>query len=632
MGLKPYLQLRGRISQVWLNQYTLLLVLTIVKLTLFSVSLNNAINTSKTYALSSCNSIDALYSEFKDSAPKYMCQFGNYLVEQSITQSVKASLKTVSLLVDAGEQLAIFLFDFYFGTYVCLATGAVDGAVDVATNTTEKLLDVVNSTLLTVGNDIDSGLDELSGIINKIMETVDDVKSFFKSGSESSDVDSSFKAVNLSIAKLRNMHLPASIDFKLSQLANKTPSFDTVMNKTHVEISTPFEAVRTKISAVNVSRLLADNHNMYLPSPNVTNSSSSGICSAGKSAILDFYADVSKAISTLVIILVALLAVGAILAMLPSVWSEYKQWMRLRKLQALSDEKMTMGAARWGEIDVIQDYHRVFNKWPYAFGDWLASRLSSNVRMRWKIRWCVAYAMSPRALTVLGIALAGIVMCICQFCLLAAARQALASHKAASATQSALKTANATLQEDLHSWVLATNNYINASRTQLNNEVFGWSQDATTALNRTVSEAITDIDTVLADFFNNTLLYGPMTTVVRCTIENKLYKMQKALVWLHNNLQFPIPLIDPAALQDWAHSSNQSTQLLSQPTFDNHEVFEPSAAAKKLIETAKVALNGVLHQFYSATIFELAVALGLLALWIFQWLIAVFFVMVVHPA
>ncbi|CEP64332.1 pheromone-regulated protein PRM1 LALA0_S11e01706g [Lachancea lanzarotensis] len=632
MGLKPYLELRGRISQVWLNQYTLLLVLTILKLTLFSVSLKNAINTSKSYALNSCDSIDALYSEFKDSAPTYMCQFGNYLVEQSITQSVKASLKTVSLLVDAGEQLAIFLFDFYYGTYVCLATGAVDGAVDVATNTTEKLLDVVNSTLLTVGNDIDSGLDDLSGVINKIMEAVNDVKSFFKSGSEPSDVDSSFNALNLSIAKLRNIHLPASIDLKLSQLANKTPNFETVMNKTHVAISTPFEDVRSKISSVNVSRLLADHQEMYLPSPNLTNSTSTGLCSASKPAILDFYTDVLKAISALVIILVTLLAVGALVAMLPSVWSEYKQWMRLSRLQALSDEKTAIGSAHWGESDVIQNYQKVFNRWPCACGDWLANRLSKNIRTRWKIRWCVAYAMSPRALTVLGIALAGIVMCICQFCLLAAARQALTSPKVASASQAALNTANATLQDDLQNWVLATNEYINASRTQLNDEVFGWSQDATTALNHTISGAIEDIDAVLADFFNNTLLYSPMTTVVHCTIENKLYKIQKALTWLHNNLQFPIPLIDAAALQNWALNSNQSTQQLSQPGVNGSKGFEPSAVARKLVETAKEALDSVLRQFYSATIFELAVALSLLAIWILQWLIAVIFTMVVYAA
>ncbi|SCU99099.1 LAME_0G01816g1_1 [Lachancea meyersii CBS 8951] len=632
MGLKPYLQLRDRISQVWLNQYTVLLLLIIVKLTLFSISLNNAIASSKMYALNSCNSIDAMYSQLMDSGPQYMCQFGNFLVEQSIKESVKATLKTVSLLVEAGEQVAIFLFDFYFGTYICLATSAVDGAVDVATNTTEKLLDVVNSTLIAVGDDIDSGLEDLSGVINKVLEAVQDVKSFFKGGSSSSDVDSSVNAMNLSIAKLRNMYIPSSIDLKLSELAHKTLNFETVMNKTHAEISVPFDLVRSKISTVNISKLLANNQKLYLPTPNASNGTSTGICSASKADIVKFYAGVSKTISVIVIILVTLLAVGAFAAMVPSVWSEYKQWTRLRRLQDISDEKTAVEGTPWAKTDVIENYQQVFDKWPFAFGKWLASKLTTSIRTRRKIRWCVAYAMSPRALTVLGIALAGLVMCICQFVLLAVAKRALADPKASQVSQAVLSAANASLHDDMARWVLATNDYINASRTQLNSEVFGWSQDATTVLNHTVAAAIDDIDTALADFFNGTLLYGPMTSVVRCTIENKLIKIQKALLWLHDNLHFPIPLIDPAAIQQWARSDNNSAQQQSQQTLINSNAIGPVTAAQKLVQTAKDALNVVLRQFYSATIFELAVALSLLGLWILQWLIAIFFTMVLNPA
>ncbi|SCV03047.1 LANO_0G01816g1_1 [Lachancea nothofagi CBS 11611] len=619
MSLKPYLQLRDRISQVWLNQYTILLILTMVKIVLFSLSLKNAIATSRDYALSSCDSIDYFYSEFMNSAPAYMCQFGNYLIEKSIQESVKASLKTVSLLIGAGEQIALFLFDFYFGTYICLATSAVDGAVDVATNTTKKLLGAVNETVTAVGNDVDSGLDDLSQVIDKMLKAASSVENFFKGGS-ADDVDSSVKSVNLSIAKLRDLHIPSSIDAKLSELADKTPNFDTVMNKTHSEISKPFELVRSKVTAVNVSRLMTSNQTMYMPAANSSNVTS-GICASSKPDLLKYYAGVSKTINVLVIVLVTLLAIGAIIAMSPSVWSEYKQWTRLRNLQVMVGEKLPSHGPDYGS-DVIENYQRVFAKWPTAFGEWLAQRLSTSMRTRRKIRWCVAYALSPRALTVLGIALAGIVMCICQFILLAAAARAMTGKDAQNFSNAALSSASSSLNGDMVRWTASTNSYINSTKNQLNSEVFGWTQDTTVSLNNTLNTAIHDIDTVLADFFNGTLLYKPMTSVVRCTIENKLYKIQKALTWIHENLQFPIPLIDANALQDWAlNQSDPSSQRQSNTT--SSTALEISNLTHKIALDTQEMLKGVLNQFRSATMLELTISLVLFGLWLIQWLIAI---------
>ncbi|SCU96623.1 LADA_0H01882g1_1 [Lachancea dasiensis] len=619
MTLKPYLQLRDRISQVWINQYTILLLLTMVKIVLFSVSLKNAIAASKNYLLSNCDTLELYYSKIVNSGPTYMCQFGNYLVTKSVEESVKASLKSLSLLVGAGEQTAIFMFDFYFGTYICLASSAVDGAVDVATNTTEKLLDFVNETVIAAGDDIDSGLNDLSQVINKVLKAVKSVEDFFKDGEDSSDIDSTVKSVNLSIAKLRDLHIPHTIDSRLLELSKKTPDFEKIMNRTHAEISDPFQLVRSKISAFNVSRLVADNELMYLPPPiNASNTTAAGICTANKPDILEFYSGVLKTINVLLIILVTLLVIGALLATIPSIWSEYRQWARLQALQSLVDEKPLFDHSMWRQQGFIENYQRVYARWQTAFGDWVSQRLTSSIRTRRKIQWSIAYAFSPRALTLLAVAIAGILMCVCQFLLLAAAKRAVTSHNASQLASAA----DATLHDDLARWTDATNNYINASRDHLNQEVFGWTQGATSSLNNTVNAAIDDIDKVLADFFNGTLLYKPMAAVVRCTIENKLYKIQKALTWIHNNLQFPLPLIDSDALQKWIQdlqtSANATTQGSDSPTSSF-----TTNASRKLVTSAREVLDNLLRQFYSATIIELTISLTLLGLWILQWLIAV---------
>ncbi|KAM3161438.1 Plasma membrane fusion protein PRM1 [Lachancea thermotolerans] len=616
MPFKPYLELRGRISQVWLNQHTLIFTLAAVKLAFFSVSLKQAIERSKQSILSSCDSVDYFYTQFVGVAPTFMCQFGNYLVQQSIKESIKTSLAAVSLLVYAGEKLSTFLFDFYFGTYICLATSAVDGAVSVATNTTEKVLDFVNGTVETLGEDLNSGLSDISEAINKVVGALNDVESFFK-GSDSTDITSQFKSVNLTIEKLRDFQIPSSIDSKLEALSNSTPNFDTVINKTHSEISKPFELVRSKITALNVSKIMAQSQGLYVPS-NSSNSSSLGPCASSKPDIVKFYAGLSNAISVALIVLALALALAAIAATMPSLWEESRKWRKLIKLQRdVNQAKIDYAYLKNGHCpDAIESYQKVYERWPTAFGAWLAPRISNSEHVQQKVRWCVAYAMSPRALTILAVSITGVVVCICQFILIAALRRAATGDGVQQLTSSSLSYANASLHNDMSVWATSANQYINSTSSSLNSELFGWVNTTTTAVNATVNSAIDDIDTTLADFFNGTLLYKPMTSVVRCTIENKLYKIQSAMTWLNEKLQISLPLVDQATLsttlnrelstQNSAGSSNAALQV-----------------GQKIVQNAQTLILAILHQYRTATLFELGVSLVLFAVWILQWLIAI---------
>ncbi|CUS24309.1 LAQU0S15e01618g1_1 [Lachancea quebecensis] len=616
MPFKPYLELRGRISQVWLNQHTLIFTLAAVKLVFFSVSLRQAIERSKQSVLSSCDSVDYFYMQFMGAAPAYLCQFGNYLVQQSIKESIKTSLAAISLLVYAGEKLSTFLFDLYFGTYLCLATSAVDGAVSVATNTTEKVLDFVNGTVEGLGEDLNTGLNDISEAINKVLGALNDVESFFK-GSDSTDISSEFKTVNLTIEKLKDFQIPSSIDSKLEELSNSTPDFDTVLNKTHSEISKPFELVRTKITAFNVSKMIATNRELYFPA-NSSNSTSLGPCSSSKPDIVKFYAGLSNAISVALIILALALALAAIAAIMPSLWEENRRWGKLVNLQRdVHEAEIDYVYPKNGHRpDVIESYQKVYERWPTALGIWLAPRLANSEHVRQKVRWCVAYAMSPRALTVLAVSVTGVVMCICQFILIAVLRRAATGSAVQQLTSSTLSNANASLQNDMSAWATSANQYINSTSSSLNSELFGWVNTTTSTVNATVNSAIDDIDTTLADFFNGTLLYKPMTSVVRCTIENKLYKIQSAMTWVNEKLQISLPLVDQAELstafnrelstQDSANSSNTALQV-----------------GQKIAQNAQTLILAILHQYRTATLFELGVSLVLFAVWVLQWLIAI---------
>lgn len=594
-----------------------MLALVIVKLVIFARSLLNAIDNSEEFILANCDTADSYYKEFADLAPTYLSKFGNYLMEKSIEESAEAALAVLSSLVSAGEQITIFVFDFYLGTYLCLATAAIDGAVNVATNTTEKLIDFANSTISTLAIDINDGLDDVSNVINKAITAIDKIEDLFSS-SDSSDVNSKLKTVNLTVEKLQNLYIPSSIDAKLTALSKETPDFSSLMNSTHSKISIPFDLMKSKIKALNVSKMMKSNET--LPSLNVS-TNSSGICAASKPQIVKFYAAVTRSVDTLTVAITVTLAVVAAGVLLPIAWIEYRQWRRLCKLRDEIEHATIAGYAteysksdrKFYQPDAIASYERAFHRVPTALGDWVSTRLTTSIRTKRKIQWCVSYAMSPRALTVLGVAMAGITACICQFILLAAVRRTIDDGTTGALASSVLRSANESVRTDMAQWSAATNVYLNATEQSINDELFGWLQDSTRSVNTTVNDILDDVDATLAALFNGTLLYDPMAAVVRCTVGNKLLKIEHALTWVHDKAHITLPRVNDTALVAAMQSNASSSASSSTSALLSHQ----------LAQNAQKSILRLLRQWHSILVTETLVAIGILALWVVQWPVAI---------
>lgn len=201
---RTYLKLNERLSQVWCNKYTILIVIIMIKIVLFTRMLSNSFENIEENTLKNCETIDYYFSRYANSSPHYMGKMGNFLVQKSMEESVVLSLKSVSLLVSLSENVIDFMLDLWLGTWVCLLVSAIDGSVDVATNATESLIDFVNGTVSEIANDIDDGLNGLSKVINKALEAIDNVKDFFSEDDDSSEIEDKVKTVNLTIESLRS--------------------------------------------------------------------------------------------------------------------------------------------------------------------------------------------------------------------------------------------------------------------------------------------------------------------------------------------------------------------------------------------------------------------------------------------
>ncbi|AJT22810.1 Prm1p [Saccharomyces cerevisiae YJM1478] len=645
-GFKCYLQLGDRLSQIWLNKYTLVLLLAMLKLLFFSKSIQHAIEVSETYILSNCYSIDSLYSKMTDNTPHYLGIMGNYLIEKGMEETVKATLETLSLIVYASEGLVNFAIDLYLGTYACLIVSAVDGTVDVATNTTEKLISLVNDTVSSVANELDTGLNDISKIINKVIKAASKVENFFTGDDDDSNMTSSIKSVNLTISALHNLYIPSSINDKLEELSAKTPDFAQVKNTTKNLISVPFNEVRKNIKAVNASNIIGDTSVLYVPPVSLDNST--GICSSNQSEILAFYSILGQVLKIATVVCITVLICFAVGAMAPVAWNEIKLWrhlcgMRDHYMLSRQDSYTSFSSENThelkdpfrdppiqnGQYDVIASYQQCFQTWNTRIAGWMTNLITfgkspENIdpKTKQKIEWVVAYMTSERALCVLGIGLLGILVCICQFVMIALLKHKI-SHSLTSndgdGVQNLLKSSTAVdIENQMNLWSVQTNKYINTTETNINQEVFGWINTTTLSVNNTVATMISDIDTTLADVFNGTLLYNPMKTVVGCAIENKLYTIEKAMTWIHDKAQLHIPRINGTQIkQALAKQADNSTIPTASST---------SAATENLLENLvndmREGLLKILRAYHRITLGELTVTLVILAVWLVQLPIA----------
>ncbi|CAI4718929.1 CEI_1a_G0043910.mRNA.1.CDS.1 [Saccharomyces cerevisiae] len=645
-GFKCYLQLNDRLSQIWLNKYTLVLLLAMLKLLFFSKSIQHAIEVSETYILSNCYSIDSLCSKMTDNTPHYLGIMGNYLIEKGMEETVKATLETLSLIVYASEGLVNFAIDLYLGTYACLIVSAVDGTVDVATNTTEKLISLVNDTVASVADELDTGLNDISKIINKVIKAASKVEDFFTGDDDDSNMTSSIKSVNLTISALHNLYIPSSINDKLEELSAKTPDFAQVKNTTKNLISVPFNEVRKNIKAVNASNIIGDTSVLYVPPVSLDNST--GICSSNQSEILAFYSILGQVLKIATVVCITVLICFAVGAMAPVAWNEIKLWRRLCGMRdhymlSRQDSYTSFSSENThelkdpfrdppiqdGQYDVIASYQQCFQTWNTRIAGWMTNLVTfgkspENIdpKTKQKIEWVVAYMTSERALCVLGIGLLGILVCICQFAMIALLKHKI-SHSLTSndgdGVQNLLKSSTAVdIENQMSLWSVQTNKYINTTETNINQEVFEWINTTTLSVNNTVATMISDIDTTLADVFNGTLLYNPMKTVVGCAIENKLYTIEKAMTWIHNKAQLHIPRINGTQIkQALAKQADNSTIPTASST---------SAATENLLENLvndmREGLLKILRAYHRITLGELTVALVILAVWLVQLPIA----------
>jgi len=516
----PYLGLRARLSQVWINRWTVLLALILVRLILTIGDIHYNVGRAKEEALQACTSVESVGSAMA-SMPHYLSEGVNALAADGITNAVHALMKMITMTVTGVEEIILFVINMMTSTYVCLITLAISGSLQAAIEMIEKVGKFVNETIGDITNgmtDTIGGFEKnLNGFLSKI-----NIPSIFGGDSDPPSIDLSSQ-----ITALKNIKIdPTKMNTELTKLNASIPNFAQVNNFTNSVIRTPFEFVKQAINAALPDYEFDKNVFEVAPKQALT------FCS-DNSVINDFFDALFKLIQKMKTIGLAVLIVLAVLVCAPMAYREIWRWRRMQERSVLLHKNA------FDPMDVVYIASRPYTN---TIGIKFASVFSSTKRQI-LTRWFVAYATSESALFVLSLGLAGLFSCLCQYVVLKTLEKEVP--KLANEVGKFSGDVVGALNNASMAWAVSANGIITSTNDKVNKDVFGWIDVSTKSVNDTLNKFTSEMSKELDSMFGGTPLKSPIEEVLNCLIGLKIAGFQKAITWVHDNANIDFPQFRP---------------------------------------------------------------------------------------
>lgn len=449
-SITPYLGLRARLSQIWINRWTILLLLVLARTLLAISSINYDLDSARREALSACSGVEAMGSAMA-SMPHYMSQGINEMAATGVEKAVNGLMEMTTLSVTGVEEIVVFVINMMTSTYLCLITLAVSGSLHVALQVIEDAQGALNKSLQAIGADM-----------SKTVGTFDNLYSEFigKLGSSltgllGSSVNPPTIDLNSTLDALNNLQLPSNLDQGLTKLNSSIPTFAQVQNFTDNAIRFPFEEVKQLINQTMVGYQF-DRSQFPVPAKEQLT-----FCS-DDNGINDFFDKLVNLAEIGRKILIGVLLVLAIAACIPMAWQEIRRW------RTMQERSQLVRSNAHDPMDVVYIVSRPYTS---TAGIKIASRFKSN-RRQILVRWVFAYATSAPALFVLSLALAGLFSCACQAILLKSLEKEvpdLTNQVSAFADKIISSLDNASEE-----WAIGANKAIGSTNQDINENMFSW--------------------------------------------------------------------------------------------------------------------------------------------------------------
>jgi hypothetical protein len=574
---KPYLGLRARLSQIWINRWTILLLLVLVRLLFAIASTDSSLVSARREALSACTQVENIGSSMA-SMPHFMAKGINEMTAAGIDKAVSGLMKMLEMSVTGVEEIILFVIHMMTSTYLCLITLAVSGSLHAAVELGTEINKQLNQTIDEVTNDIGNSVKTVTDGITTIMSKINfNIPGFTK------------PEINLdsSINKLKSLEIPPEMQQSLVKLNQSIPTFDQVQNFTDNLIRTPFEEVKKLIKAMDKFEF----NRTMLPVPQ---KEKLNFCSDNNS-INDFFDDLITMAYNARKIALGVLIVAAILVCAPMAYLEAR---RFQKTQA----RAALFAEGHDGMDVVYLASRPTSS---GLGLWFGRKFGS-ARRQAIMRWAWAYATSVPMLFLLSLGIAGLFACFCQYLLLRAIE-----NKTPELTKQVGDFAEkvvGSLNNASMSWSKGVNGAVGGLDDKINEDILGWVNSTTTAVNNTLNGFVDEMSKTLNTTFGNTPLHDPIKDVLNCLIGLKIAGVQKGLTWVQDNAHISFPGVANNTFSLGAlaakSDSDSAAELLADPNGKTRD--EITEAVTHVIEKL---MNGIQQ--------EALISTALILVWLF---------------
>lgn len=576
--LTPYLGLRARLSQAFINRWTILLLLVLVRLLFAVASTDSSLTSAKREALSACTQVENIGSSMA-SMPHFMAQGVNEMTASGVEKAVSGLMTMLEMSVTGVEEIVLFVIHMMTSTYLCLITLAIRGSVGAAVELGNQITSSLNQTIDEVTNGMGDATQSITDAINKVFDSVDGLP--FVPGLEKPSID-----LTEEINKLKSLEAPTEMQEGLQKLNASVPTFEEVQNFTDSIIRTPFEEVKKLIQGMNTFEFDRE----LLPVPE---KAKLDFCSEGNS-INNFFNDLLDMASAAKKIALGVLIVAAVLAIIPMAWSELRRYRTMKERSELFNNGHR-------PMDVIYLASRPHSS---GWGLWIGQRFGSERRQTYA-RWAFAYATSMPMLFLLSLGIAGLFSCFCQYLIVRGIQ-----NKVPELTDQVADFAEkvvTSLNDASMSWSGGVNGAVGKLDDKINGDILDWVNTTTTSVNDTLNAFVEEMSSTLNDTFGDTPLHDPIKDVLNCLIGLKIASFQKGLTWVQENARVSFPGVknDTFSLGALAKISDSSSaaELLADPN-------------GKTRDEVTEAVTFVIEKILSGIRLEALISLFILCIWL----------------
>jgi len=576
----PYLSLQARLSQIWLNRWTVLLVLVLVRVMIAVADVDDNIGDAKIKALEACTKVEDIGSTVS-SMPHFLSRGVNEMTASSIELAVRGLVSALELAVTVIQNLIIFVINMMTSTYVCLATAIIHGSLDVAAEVVEKFTNAMNNAISGIADGISNDAKAVQDKVNSLADSIE--KSVI--GGLLPDIPK--VDFTSAVDKLKNLNIDTSgFVSDIDTLNKNIPTFDEVRNLTEHALSFPFDLIKKGINDSLGGFTFDQNVFPVAQKQKLT------FCSDNDS-INNFFDKLYKSVKSARVAFITVIIILAIVAMVPMGWIEIKRWRRQQS------QARIISSSEYDSMDVVYIASRPMTA---AWGIKIASRFKRKNQIL--VRWCIAYGTSLPAIFILSLAIAGLFSCLCQFIVLRVVQDKvpeLAGEVGAFAEDVVTSLGDVSKQ-----WATDSNNVIINFNDKLNNDVFGFVKEGTEAVNNTINMFTSEMGKGIDTLFGDTVLKKPAEDLIRCLIGLKIEAVQKGLTWLHDQAHINFPLLPDDVFSLGANESisgdSELTTFLASPSSVTTD--EVTGAVEKVVNklengiAKEATISGVLFMLY----------------------------------